>query len=148
MNFLGRKSQGAMEYLMTYGWAILVVMIVGTALYQMGVFRIGQNMMGQSDFGNVRPIDHSSGDSNALHVVFMNGAGASITLNVTLADSTYDAGYVGAGDITTVDLQPTEALLAICPEGASGYSINLNITYVNQATGLIHTSTGRIWGPC
>ncbi len=24
-----RKAQGAMEYLMTYGWAIIVVMIVG-----------------------------------------------------------------------------------------------------------------------
>ncbi|MEA1925418.1 MAG: hypothetical protein U9M95_06060 [Candidatus Altiarchaeota archaeon] len=148
MKFLGRKAQGAMEYLMTYGWAILAVMIVGTALYQMGVFRMGQNTMGQTGFGNVRPIDHSSGDSNTLYVVFMNGVGASITLNVTLADSMYNAGYIGQGDITTVNLQPDDDRVAICPKGASGYSVKLNVSYVNQATALSHTSSGRVWGPC
>lgn len=31
------KGQGAMEYLMTYGWAILVIVIVVAALYSLGV---------------------------------------------------------------------------------------------------------------
>ena len=33
-----RKSQSAMEYLMTYGWAILIIAIVLAALFQLGVF--------------------------------------------------------------------------------------------------------------
>ena len=40
-NFLGRssiKNQSAMEYLMTYGWAILIIAVVLVALFQMGVF--------------------------------------------------------------------------------------------------------------
>ena len=32
------KAQTAMEYLMTYGWAILIVIVVIAALYAMGVF--------------------------------------------------------------------------------------------------------------
>jgi len=32
------KSQSAMEFLMTYGWAILIVSVVLGALYSMGVF--------------------------------------------------------------------------------------------------------------
>ncbi len=32
------KSQSAMEYLMTYGWAILIIAIVMVALFQLGVF--------------------------------------------------------------------------------------------------------------
>ena len=32
------KSQSAMEYLMTYGWAILIIAIVIVALYQLGIF--------------------------------------------------------------------------------------------------------------
>ncbi len=32
------KSQSAMEYLMTYGWAILIIAVVLIALFQMGVF--------------------------------------------------------------------------------------------------------------
>lgn len=33
-----RKAQAAMEFLMTYGWAIMVVMIILGSLYAMGVF--------------------------------------------------------------------------------------------------------------
>jgi len=32
------KAQSAMEYLMTYGWAILIISIVLAALFQLGVF--------------------------------------------------------------------------------------------------------------
>ena len=34
----GRKAQAAMEFLMTYGWAILIVLIVLAALFFLGVF--------------------------------------------------------------------------------------------------------------
>ncbi|HLC57532.1 MAG TPA: hypothetical protein VJH95_03095 [Candidatus Nanoarchaeia archaeon] len=33
-----KKSQAATEFLMTYGWAILVIMIIVGSLYAMGVF--------------------------------------------------------------------------------------------------------------
>ena len=32
-----KKGQGAMEYLMTYGWALLVIVIVAGALFALGV---------------------------------------------------------------------------------------------------------------
>ena len=35
---INRKAQSAMEYLMTYGWAVLVVVIVLAALFYLGVF--------------------------------------------------------------------------------------------------------------
>jgi hypothetical protein len=34
------KAQAALEFLMTYGWAILIVIAVVAALYAMGVFRL------------------------------------------------------------------------------------------------------------
>nr|HLC62999.1 hypothetical protein [Candidatus Nanoarchaeia archaeon] len=33
-----KKAQAAMEFLMTYGWAVLVVMIIISSLYAMGIF--------------------------------------------------------------------------------------------------------------
>ena len=33
-----KKGQGALEYLMTYGWALLIIVVVGAALYALGVF--------------------------------------------------------------------------------------------------------------
>lgn len=35
---MNNKSQEAMEILLTYGWAILIVMIVGIVLWQLGIF--------------------------------------------------------------------------------------------------------------
>ena len=50
-----RKAQAAMEYLMTYGWAILIVIIVAAALYALGVFNpatwTGSRATGFSNIG-------------------------------------------------------------------------------------------------
>ena len=35
---LPRRSQSALEYMMTYGWAILVIVIVAAVLYSLGIF--------------------------------------------------------------------------------------------------------------
>ena len=40
-NISSQKAQSAMEYLMTYGWAILIVAIVLAALFSLGVFSSG-----------------------------------------------------------------------------------------------------------
>ena len=36
----GRRSQSALEYMMTYGWAILIIVIVAVILYSMGIFNL------------------------------------------------------------------------------------------------------------
>ena len=36
--FSRRKSQSALEYMMTYGWAILIIVIVAAVLYSFGIF--------------------------------------------------------------------------------------------------------------
>jgi len=41
------KAQSAMEYLMTYGWAILIIAVVLGALFSLGVFS-GTSMLGTS----------------------------------------------------------------------------------------------------
>ncbi|MGC9099017.1 MAG: hypothetical protein ACP5HW_00500 [Candidatus Micrarchaeia archaeon] len=41
------KAQSAMEYLMTYGWAILIISVVLGALFSLGVFS-GSSMLGTS----------------------------------------------------------------------------------------------------
>ncbi len=41
------KAQSAMEYLMTYGWAILIIAVVLAALFELGVFN-GSNLAPQA----------------------------------------------------------------------------------------------------
>ena len=41
------KGQAALEFLMTYGWAILIVIAVVAALYAMGVFKLPTGGLGK-----------------------------------------------------------------------------------------------------
>ena len=78
----GRRGQGAMEYLMTYGWAILVVMIVGIVMWELGIFNMGSTSMTSSGFGKIKPQIAASGlnADDSFTGVFTNGVGTRITL--------------------------------------------------------------------
>ena len=41
--FKNNKGQSALEYLMTYGWALVVIVIVIAALFAFGVFNTPKN---------------------------------------------------------------------------------------------------------
>lgn len=84
------KAQSAMEYLMTYGWAILIIAIVLAALFALGVFSsgsfIGTSCIAASGFQCSNPLLHSStftatlGQSTgttwtSANVVFVSGGG-------------------------------------------------------------------------
>jgi hypothetical protein len=51
------RGQGAMEYMMTYGWAILAVMVVGVAMWRLGVFDLGGSTPPTSSgFDTLKPL--------------------------------------------------------------------------------------------
>ena len=91
------RSQGAMEYLMSYGWAILVVIIVGGVMWQLGIFEAQSGQASSTGFSNIKPIlstceiseeAYYSGRLNpGFKCQFINGAGTDITIgeiNVSL----------------------------------------------------------------
>ena len=100
MKYLGNKGQGAMEYLMTYGWAILVVMIVGVVLWQLGVFNVGQGNLVTTGFVKMQPLTPSIAyRNNSFRASFTNALGTTIKVyNVNLTESI--AGTVCPGGAT------------------------------------------------
>ena len=52
-----QSGQAAVEYLMTYGWAILVVLVVGIALWQLGVLTPTEGNKNIRGFTGLKPID-------------------------------------------------------------------------------------------
>jgi hypothetical protein len=84
------KGQGAMEYLTTYGWAILVVVIVGLVLYQAGVFNT-QTTTTFSDWKQMQPLAPSVnyyGTIGQFEAGFTNTAGVDVLINnVTVLES-------------------------------------------------------------
>ncbi|MFC2154463.1 hypothetical protein ACFLRC_03150 [Candidatus Altiarchaeota archaeon] len=74
------KGQAAMEYLMTYGWAVLVVMIVGVVMWQMGIFNMGSTTITAQGFSRVKPQLAATGlrENGDFTIIFMNGAGTDL----------------------------------------------------------------------
>ncbi len=140
-----RKGQGAMEYLMTYGWAILVVIIVGVVLWQMGIFNpSGGAAPGMSGFTTVKPNEWAcNADDGTLTLAVVNAAGQQIS-DLTISGGTCTNTTLAAGETTTCTITG-ESDCASATAG-SRFESTVTLTYTTE-TGLSRKSTGKVWGP-
>lgn len=152
------RGQNAIEYMMTYGWAILVVLVVGILVWQMGILDLSRNISpDKRGFSQVTPLDWalSEGPAATLVIVLQNNAGTILTVNAVTA--TLETGGTGACSLDTLmpvnNFRPgsTQRLdFSNCAvDGLVGdyYRVDVVVDYTNPASGLTHTSTGVIWGP-
>jgi hypothetical protein len=114
------KGQSAMEYLMTYGWAILVVMVVGIAMWQLGIFNMGGTSLTSTGFAKIKPQLAGTGYSadGVFTGTFTNGVGTRITINqVVIRDTNGDVICCGQGGVPLGGCQSTIADALIDPVG-------------------------------
>ncbi|HHQ44583.1 MAG TPA: hypothetical protein ENN13_00410 [Candidatus Altiarchaeales archaeon] len=152
--FDGNRGQGALEYMMTYGWAILIIMIVGVIIWQMGVLEPGTPTKDFRGFSEVKPLDWVLASGGSLQMVLSNDAGTMVDL--ASVSASFQAGGSGncnswsegfenfrPGAVTTVQLNCGGV------EGEVGdyYKVNVSISYTNKASTLQHLSYGVLWGP-
>ena len=84
---IGLKGQAAMEFLMTYGWAILVVLIVIGALAYFGVLSPSTLLPEKCTFPvSITCTDHSVGQSS-ITLILLNGAGRDMLVKSIAASS-------------------------------------------------------------
>ncbi len=77
------SGQSAMEYILSYGWAILVVLVVGVGLWQLGIFNWSSGTVSSTGFGKI-PIQLSGTGLTREGVfvgTFVNSAGTRIFLS-------------------------------------------------------------------
>jgi hypothetical protein len=141
-----KKGQAAMEFLMTYGWAILVVLASIGALAYFGVLNPSKSLPSSCTIAPGFGCDDFIVTSNTVQLVLRNGLGDDLTgVGVTVGTCTATSGAVwdtgavlgGSGGIT----------LAGCTNGDSGarFKEDVDITYTGSS-GLEHTVTGVITG--
>ena len=88
--FTSRKGQSAIEYLMTYGWMLLVVAIVGGAIFATVQGQCQQATAGFSGT-DVRIDDFGVSSSNVLQMQLRNGASDPIQVkNITVESQDLD----------------------------------------------------------
>jgi len=126
-----RKGQAAMEYLMTYGWAILIIIVVVAALYAMGVFKVGKATVPCSPcFSYFAYVDHSSDT-----LIIRNGPQELSAIYVSVGGNNI---YTSTNTIT-----PGQQI-TISSAGTFGGDVTVDITYTVAASGLNHTDTATL----
>lgn len=145
------KSQAALEYLITYGWAILGILVVGLVLWQFGAFNPPAPQPGCSGFSEIKPIDWKASIDGNFVTTLTNEAG--LKLNLTRVD--VEIANANCGEDTTIkEIYPGEGYQVtiscsdLSNEYASGeyYKAHIVIEYDNPQSGISHKSAGECWG--
>ena len=61
-----KRSQSALEYMMTYGWAILIIVIVAVILYSMGIFNPSSSISATVTGFSSTPVSSATCYSNGV----------------------------------------------------------------------------------
>ena len=131
------KSQSALEYMMTYGWAILVIVIVAGVLYSLGIFSpassLSSTVTGFSNLGSV------TGECTANGILRISlGDSTGYPINITSVTAKSSTGQISTfKPNSTVDpnpiIQPTSSYIFsvpnICPAAGSRYSLAVTVNY-------------------
>ena len=151
------KGQTAIEYLMTYGWAILIILIVAGVLAYYGIFSpssfLGPTARG---FGQVQVLNPwSLTQTGTLTLNLANRVGEG-SLNITNMTAAYNGGAVGACTVTSAPVaigsgsdMPVTATCGAVTGSAAGDSFTAEIviyySYGSPTPGNYSTS-GTITG--
>lgn len=138
-----------MEYLATYGWAVLIVVVIGAVIWQSGVLSIGKNVTpGKTGFSQVRPYDWvalKAGSTVDVNISVMNDAGTKVRLTGASSDSC--AGGSASGDLLPGASAVVELTDCNLPGKEGDYfRVEATIVYENLASGIAHSSVGEVWG--
>ena len=154
-----RKGQAAMEFLMTYGWAILVVLAAIGALAYFGVLSPQKLLPDRTTFTAPTPnIDLAviDGTTGMVSIAFRNNVG----VNINVTGGSASAGCNGPGTATlssdSLNTNPisngdTFIVEWSCATGApynigDKFDADVTFDYINLETGQSRKATGSVQG--
>lgn len=143
--FRKKRAQAAMEFLMTYGWAILVVLAAIGALAYFGVLSPDRFLPEKCTLPSGVACLDFTGDNSGATLVIQNSAGfdmqnVSVYVNSTTADMTCTD---DDADETLVDGEKdTFSCTGTLPDGK--YKGTITIEYTNAQTTLAHAKSGEL----
>lgn len=155
----GLKSQSAVEYLTTYGWAIVIIGIVLAALYNLGVFNPGSFVSTQcvfpAEFGCLSAVLYSINST----IFFNLQNGQTSNINVTAIGcnnqgtiSNMQSPLNPPSNQITLGIGGNYTFNALCYSNSTALSISpgtifkgyLIVNYTNLATNFPHTVVATI----
>ena len=153
---MNKKSQSAMEYLMTYGWAILVVLIALGALFYLGVFNpktpatcsISSPLnCADTKITAVSGLELSIGATGANSVAYTVGSAIKINgVNCVMTDDGDAAPNQANGIMENVK---TQRVIVKCNPGLTAgtkYTGTIDLTYTLIGSTITHITQGQFSG--
>ena len=144
------KAQSAMEYLMTYGWAILIISVVLASLFSLGVFNAGSALsttcLPLSGYTCTSPLLHSG----TLYITVGQATGISWTNTVyyydpvgttgcslaafsasgtTVVNSVWNGMTLASGFSNTIDMLGDTTVFPSSPASGASYSGTIWASY-------------------
>lgn len=139
-----RKAQAAMEFLMTYGWAILVVLAAIGALAYFGVLSPDRFLPEKCTLpSGVACLDFTYSGS-AIVMSIQNGAGFDMTGVTVGVNGAGCANATTTGPTTLTNGQQGTFTTVACTPASGKFKGDVNLVYTNQQTGMSHTKQGEI----
>lgn len=139
------KAQGAFEYMISYGWAILIVVVLGILLFSLGVFNPSQTPTA-SGFVYLKPISWSfqGGELDASNVTlaFENIAGQNMITYIN--DTGNQSIKFKQGSSSDCYFNSSEMNVTITD--TSGNTLTITDNKAAVPVGGVITITGRIGG--
>ncbi len=137
-----RKGQAAMEFLMTYGWAILAAIIAIAVLAYFGVFSPGKYMSNICTITAPLSCDEYSLTTTGITLVIRNGLGESIDISSVNVTGCGNAGpYAGVGDGST-----QQADVACTLKAGDKFKGDITVVYKKTTGTIDQQTTGSISG--
>ncbi len=137
-----RKAQAAMEFLMTYGWAILVVIAAIAALAYYGVLSPSKFLPEKCVLPSGIACLDAGASQNGFTLVLKNGAGFD-TQNVVVSVAGTGCSEAATGPAELKDGNQGTYIISCSP--ASGqYRGTLSMQYTRVDTGVAHNATGEL----
>ncbi len=138
------RAQAAMEYLMTYGWALLIVVIVGVALWSLGVFNVGAGSTPKlTGISTLVLMDAGRNDSDSFKLV------VGPTREIENVNIKYNGANCTVTDINGNDanaLKPSQKYYVVCGGWDNSSTVEITLTYNIPNSDIQHHETGTVTG--
>ncbi len=147
-----RKGQAALDFLMTYGWAIALIVIIAAVLFALGIFDIN-NFVGNKavGFSQVAVKGWGMDTAGTFTIKLSNQAGVPISIsNVSITVGNVTTAVTGMPVALTTGQDSAILTTATGGFGAqatgSSYTAKVTVSYVDTNANFPYTTSGTLTG--
>ncbi len=147
-----KKGQAAIEFLVTYGWAIMSAIIVIGALSYFGIFNTQRYISDACYFGDQFTCeDYVAYQNGSIGVQLRNNFGVDIDINETTVKSNYGTVICDINDISpNTAIEPGRTFDIYCKISSTKISVSdklkykLKLTFSRTGSSNLHNQTGDV----